>query len=178
LTGARRRNLLLAGLVAGAALATGMVLWGNSGSDAMTKGDRQTLTASLATASLSPLRVDLDNPQQVERARASFDLPPAAADQLIANARQGNVRIAWITLRDFLDEDGDVAEITTGGLTRTVLLTNAPQMIAVPIVPGDFLRVTGMHDGSGGGVTVSVAAGGAEIKIPLDVGQTVTLPVR
>jgi hypothetical protein len=175
----RRRILWLAGLAAAASVASGYMLLGGRASDAMLPGDRQALSAAAATAVLAPPRVDLDDPRQVERAMATMQLAPEQTAQVMADARGRRIELAWIVLRDFLDEDGDAVEVTTGGFTRTVLLTNAPQTIAVPIVPGDFLRLKGARDGAGGGVTVSVVAGGAEIRLPpLEVGQTVTLPLR
>jgi hypothetical protein len=155
------------------------MLLGGRGNDAMLPGDRDVLSAAVATAMLVPPRVDLADPKQVEQAKSTLQLAPQQTAEIMADAQDGRIQLAWIALRDFLDEDGDVVEVTTGGFTRTVLLTNAPQMIAVPVVPGDFLRLKGARDGAGGGVTVSVAAGGAEIKLPpLDVGQTITLPLR
>jgi hypothetical protein len=173
-----RRGLLLGALIIAAGIGTGYVLLGQKARDDISQADRQAMLAAAATAVLTPQRVDLANPQEVEKARQALDLPPPQADQLVAAARQGKPQLAWIILRDFADEDGDVAEISTGGLTRTVTLTTAPQTVAVPLVPGDFLRVKGINEGAGGGVTVAVIAGGAEVKLPLQVGQTVSLPLK
>ena len=189
--GRTRRVTSLAGLVAATAVVGSFAVWGSPSVDGLDAGQRRAMLAAAESTVLSPTRIDLSAPQQMEEARRPLILPasrevvgrgsaltPNQADAIIADARAGKVQLAWISLRDFLDEDGDVVEISTGGLTRTIPLTKAPLLVAVPVVPGDFLRVTGAADGHGGGVTVAVAAGGSEAAVPLEVGQTLTLPVR
>jgi hypothetical protein len=174
-----RRTVLSLGCAAGIAWIAGFKLWGQKPSDDMSDAMRRQLRAAMANASLGPTRIDMTDPQQMEAARQSLQLPPAEADRMIADARAGKMQMGWVSLRDFLDEDGDIAQISIGGFTRTVPLKNAPTPVAIPIVPGDFLRVTGLVDGGGGGVTVGITTGGgAEVQMPLDVGETITLPVR
>ena len=173
-----RRGAILGALLVAAAAGTGYALLAHQARDDISASDRQAMLAAAASATLVPQRINVNDPQQAAAAQQALDLPPKPAAQLIAAARQGNPQLAWIVLRDFADQDGDVAEITTGGLTRTIALTTAPQTIAVPLVPGDFLRVKGVNEGAGGGVTVGVTAGGAEVRLPLQVGQTVSLPMK
>lgn len=223
----RRLGLTMAGAVV--IFAAGIAIWGTQ-KDRVSKTDRAEMASAAANAVITPVRVNLNDPKELERARASLDLPRDAADNLIAEARQaaaipppavaqpippvaaqpmpvaaslppraersppakpvtsapaaqpaeakpGTLQLAWITLYDFLDEDGDAVQVSTGGLTRTLFLRNTPTSIAVPVVPGDFLRITGVHDGNGG-ITVAVQAGGGDVKMVLDIGQTLTLPVR
>ncbi len=177
-SGVGRRTVLRVGLVAAVLAAGGFAFAALTSTDSLDGNSRQSLLLAAAQTTLTPERVNMDDPVQVEAARSVLDLPPAAADTVIAESRAKRTSLAWITLWDFLDEDGDVVQLSTGGLTRTVALSHLPTRIAVPIVPGDFLRVTGWHDGAGGGVTVAVASGGITAQVPLAVGQTLTLSVR
>jgi hypothetical protein len=203
-----RRRVLTAAVAASAIAVAGYAYW-IAPADHADPDDKLVFAAIASHTVMAPVRVDLNNPRELQEARASLDLPPAAAEKLIADVKQAatiaaatsapalspgpaalplplpiaqtakpNLELAWLTLSDFLDEDGDAVQISTGGLTRTILLRKTPTVIAVPLVSGDFLRVTGMRDGGGGGVTVAIQAGGPEVKLILDEGQTITMPLK
>jgi hypothetical protein len=165
-------------LVFAASISTGYFIWVDPNPDKLSEEDRAVLLKVAATTPIAARTVPLDTEQEIQKAIEALDLPKAEANKVLADAKAGKIHLTWITLTDFIDEDGDIVEVAAGGLTRSIPITNVPQTIVVPVIPGDFLRVTGTLDGHGGGVTVSAATAGAEILMPLNVGQTIALPVR
>jgi hypothetical protein len=75
-------------------------------------------------------------------------------------------------------EDGDVAEIRSGGFSQIVTLTKAPITLAVPVGPDNQISIAGLVDGGGGGVTVGLILPSGPFPLPpLSVGQSFRLPV-
>ncbi len=88
-------------------------------------------------------------------------------------------RLAWVTLWDTDAEDGDVVRIESNGLSRTITLSKQPLTIAVPVPADSVIKVIGVRDGEGGGITVGFASGAARAVFPImSVGQTLGLRVR
>jgi hypothetical protein len=88
------------------------------------------------------------------------------------------LRLAWITLWDTDAEDGDTVRIDSAGFSQTVVLSNTPMTIAVPVISDGDVQITGAHDGTGG-ITVGVASGGAKIAFPImSVGQTLGVRIQ
>lgn len=95
-----------------------------------------------------------------------------------ADSTQTPVRLAWITLWDTDVEDGDVVRIQAQGYSRTVTLTKHGATFAIPVPAGGIVRVTGIRDGDGGGITVGLASGAAKAVFPImSPGQTLELKV-
>ncbi len=86
--------------------------------------------------------------------------------------------MAWIGLFDSDAEDGDIVRIEGGGLSQTVPLRHVPQRIAFVVPASLQFQLTGVDQGTGGGVTVGIVAGERTLKLPpLQVGQTMAIPV-
>jgi hypothetical protein len=87
-------------------------------------------------------------------------------------------RLAWVTLWDTDAEDGDAVRLDSEGYSRTVTLTKKPLTLAVPVPRDGVIKVTGIRDGEGGGITVGFASGPAKAVFPImSVGQTLGLKV-
>lgn len=130
-------------------------------------------------------------PEQASALRSRLSLAPtnagaaasAAAEQrplpgLVTAAEPSvdQLSLAWITLWDTDAEDGDVVRIDSSGYSRTVTLSKQPVTIAVPVPHNSIIRVTGIRDGEGGGITVGFASGAARAAFPImSVGQTLGL---
>jgi hypothetical protein len=118
-------------------------------------------------------------PSAVAQARPVAPHAPVAAAHAQPAAQVPRLQLAWLTVWDTDAEDGDAVRIDSGGYSRTITLTKAPVTFAVP-VPGDsILRVTGIRDGEGGGITVGLASGGSRAIFPImSVGQALGLNVK
>lgn len=99
--------------------------------------------------------------------------PPQRAAPIISTP------LAWITLWDTDNEDGDVVRIDSGGYSRTVTLTKQTTTFAVPVPANGVISVIGVRDGEGGGITVGLASGASKAVFPImSVGQTLALKVK
>jgi len=122
--------------------------------------------------------VNLADPAEKEQAMASLDLPTPEAKQIINDAEKGEVKLAWITLWDNADEDGDIVQVYSNGYTRSVTLNHHPKTLVIPYIHKGQIVVTGVHDG-GGGITVSAKTAGGSIPFPsMAEGQKFTLPLQ
>jgi hypothetical protein len=76
-------------------------------------------------------------------------------------------------------EDGDVVRIDSSGYSCTVTLTKQGSTFAIPFPASGQVRITGVRDGDGGGITVGLASGSAQAVLPImSIGQVLTLSVR
>lgn len=89
------------------------------------------------------------------------------------------VRLVWLTFWDTDHEDGDAVRVDSGiGYTRTVNLTKQPLTMAIPIARGVPIKLKGIRDGEGGGITVGMASGNAQATLPImSTGQLLALKV-
>ena len=126
----------------------------------------------LTPAAAAALRVDLAStspeaaptaPVEQAQEHPSLQTPQPAA----AQPRRQRVRLVWITLWDTDVEDGDVVRIDSQGYSRTVKLTSKGNTFAVPVAVNDVIKVTGISDGDGGGITVGLASGNAKAIFPV-----------
>lgn len=124
---------------------------------------RQALTANVA-------------PTQATAAPATAPAAaPTAAPQAAAQEAP-RLRLVSITLWDTDVEDGDVVRIDSEGFSRTIVLTKGGSTIAVPLPANGVVRITGINDGDGGGITVGLASGAAKVVFPImSVGQALQL---
>jgi hypothetical protein len=138
---------------------------------------------------LPPLQLSPVPTQEVKSAIDSMHLSGPAQQELLtettpgaqaqpADATQTPVRLAWITLWDTDVQDGDVVRIQAQGYSRTVTLTKHGATFAIPVPASGIVRVTGIKDGDGGGITVGLASGTARAVFPImSPGQTLELAV-
>jgi hypothetical protein len=89
------------------------------------------------------------------------------------------VRLVWVTLWDTDVEDGDIVRLDSQGYSRTVRLSKKGDTFAVPVPVDGVIKVTGISDGDGGGITVGVASGSERAIFPImSEGQQLGLKVR
>jgi hypothetical protein len=127
------------------------------------------------------LRADLSNTISSPQADPA---PPKMAASTQANpvqaqAQAKRIQLVWITLWDTDVEDGDVVRIESQGYSRTVRLTKKGDTFAVPVPADGVIKVTGVSDGDGGGITVGLASGNEKAIFPImSEGQQLGLRVR
>ena len=66
--------------------------------------------------------------------------------------------IIGLKLWDDAAADGDMVQIRSAGYTETLLLSDVPRNVYIPIILGVPIVIRGVHAGRGSGITVSVAA--------------------
>ena len=154
-----------------------------SGQALASNEDAGAVTASAAVATSSTARARTARTQRVgepapSKSSNSNDPNNRAAMQSFAQ-RQKLARLAWITLWDSDIEDGDAVRVECGGYARTVTLTKRGITFAVPVPPDGQIRLVGVRDGDGGGITVGLASGSAKVVLPImSVGEVLNLNVR
>ena len=120
---------------------------------------------------LSPVAVTAD-------AINAVALPPDQRTALEASLADKRIRLAWLALFDSDAVDGDRVAVESLGLTHRLTLGREPVAIPVAVPADGVIRLTGLDQGLGGGVTIGVMSGGQPIKLPpLAVGQTLSLRV-
>ena len=124
--------------------------------------------------------VDVHNPEQRAKAKEALTVPAPEAETLLDRAAKGEVRLVWVTVWDNREEDGDTITVSAGNVTTPVIvLAHAKRTIVLPVAPGEAIRITGVKDGGGGGITTGIVTASGEISVPpLYPGQVVTLSVR
>jgi hypothetical protein len=145
-------------------------------------GDRVNATEAAqraaALTALAPVPLRLIDAAEQASAIAAMKLPENDRSALVADLQQKRARLAWLTLYDTNDEDGDAVTIASIGFRQDVVLTKAPITIAVPMPPSGVITLTGLIDGKGGGVTVGVVSPAGPIPLPvMSVGQSIGIPV-
>lgn len=114
--------------------------------------------------------------------RTQPETPPQIARPAVAPApakQTAQTLLVWVRLWDTDVEDGDVVRIDSAGYSRTVTLTKNGVTFAVPVAPGGHIRIAGIRDGDGGGITVGLASGSTQAILPImSVGQVLNLNVR
>jgi hypothetical protein len=163
----------------------------------------ETEARAAAFTALEPLRLSLLPANEVEAAIEGMGLDAVGKAAMISalqsvaqNAKANDAtasaqaaaapqnqpaqsRLAWITLWDTDAEDGDAVRIDSQGYSRTVVLAKQPVTFAVPVPTDGVIKVTGVRDGEGGGITVGLASGASRATFPImSVGQTLGLRVR
>lgn len=113
---------------------------------------------------------------ETDQAIAKLMMSGAEKEKVRAEVADGKVRLGWITVSDNFDEDGDWISVTGAGFRQDVRLLHAPYTMAVPYIPGMPITVTGLVDGGGGDITVSVYVGTAVLSMrPLKPGEVLQI---
>jgi hypothetical protein len=117
-----------------------------------------------------------DGARMAGKIRAAAPAPaalPAPADR----DDEFRLPMAWITVWDYRDEDGDVVRIVSSGYSRTVPIVNQQVTLALPMPTGGVVNVIGVHDGHGG-ITLGVSSGAMPVSLPvMTEGQIIGVPV-
>ena len=114
---------------------------------------------------------------ETARVFAALQLEQADLHRAALMYEQGKLRAGWLKVWDNRDQDGDVVAITGAGFSQTLALTHTPTFVPVLYVAGQTISLTGINDGAGGGVTVSVSLASGPLPLPpLAPGQTVQVP--
>jgi hypothetical protein len=145
----------------------------------LSQADRATIAAAIAHAGApSPAKAAVAAATVSTVASTAKPSPSPAVAPAVA-VSEVHPTLAWVRLWDTDVEDGDVVRIDSAGYSRTVTLTNRGLTFAVPVPAGGQIRITGVRDGDGGGITVGLASGAAQAVLPImSVGQVLTLNVR
>ncbi|MBV9757086.1 MAG: hypothetical protein JO047_08540 [Alphaproteobacteria bacterium] len=130
-----------------------------------------------ALKAVLPLRLEPVPAASLAVAMRSLNLPADENVKFQAATEQGRVHLVWLEVFDSDAEDGDRITIESLGLTHTMQLTRKPVAVPVPLPSDGRIRITGIDEGLGGGVTLGVMTGGTRVRLPpLRVGETVVLP--
>lgn len=167
-----RRALCIGAAVCAAAVAVKMLAAPRSDSIPPDEGARR----RTALAAAMPLRLPTIAPADLDAALRSLALAADQRLELRAAIAARGMRMAVLEVFDSDAEDGDVIRIEALGLAQTVRLTKRP--VAVPVLlPSDGrIRIIGVDEGLGGGVTAGVISGGRALKLPpLAVGESLVV---
>lgn len=116
-------------------------------------------------------------PRTVAPRPAPQAAPVAPSPRAAAPEDDVELPLAWLTLWDHRDEDGDIVRVVSEGYSRTVPILNTPVTLAVPVPASGVVNVIGIHDGVGG-ITVGIQSGATPVLLPvLSVGQVVGVPI-
>jgi hypothetical protein len=113
-------------------------------------------------------------PAEIGRAIALLTMADAEKAKVQVAVNSGKLKIGFVTVSDSDAEDGDWVSVSSGGFRQDVRLFKQPLVVAVPYLQGQPIRVTGLVDGDGGGITVAVHVGTNVVVLkPLQVGESV-----
>ena len=184
-------GLLLAGGALAAALAAGLLAFGGDSGESLggkslggkSLGGTPPDLASLALprSPESPIVAPLDtsDPGVLERALAELRIAPELRAKAREEVLSGELKLGLVTLWDRADPDRDAVTIASGGFAQAIEVLNQPVTFVVPYRGlGDFLIVSSLRDGGGGGVTIAVATMGQPLMMsPLGRGQSTQIRI-
>ena len=179
-------GLLLAGGALAAALAAGLLAFGGDNGKSLGGKSLGGTPPDLASLALprspeSPIVAPLDtsDPAVLERALAELRLTPELRAKAREEVLSGELKLGLVTLWDRADPDRDAVTIASGGFAQAIEVLNQPVAFVVPYRGlGDFLIVSSLRDGGGGGVTIAVATMGQPLMMsPLGRGQSTQIRI-
>ena len=167
----RRLPALVAAAAIGVAAIGGALAFGIGGSgDGLSARDAAARAANFPDAIALPLVTAAERDEALD----TMALPPEQKAVLLQEVENGDTRLAWLSIWDDRDEDGDAVTVRSGGFSVQLDLYNAPARIGVPI-GGDGLTITGVRDGQGG-ITAGIQADGGPVLTPvLRPGQSIAV---
>ena len=135
------------------------------------------VTTSETAAAIESMRLAPDARQKLKAALVESDSKSALSAEPAPAQKPDNLRLAWVSLWDSFDVDGDSVHLSSAGYEVDILLGKAPQRIAVPVDASGQIRITGLHDG-GGGITLGIQEGTSKVLLPiLAPGQSLIIPI-
>lgn len=139
----------------------------------------QQYEAALSQGARLVTPVNFLDPNERSAAKAATGLRDQEAEQLLREAEGGLVMLGWITVWDNQAEDGDVVEVSTNGMRRTVPIVHTPTKIVVPYsLDAGTITLRGLHDG-GGGITIAAETSAGALPLPpLAEGEVRTLRIQ
>lgn len=149
-------------------------------SDSLSNNEIQTIEQqyhkAIASGETIFLPVNYLDHAEREQAKLASGLPEDEAEHLLLEAEAGYTSLAWVTVWDNYAEDGDIVEISAGGMTHIVPILHAPTTIVVPYsIDSAELQIRGIRDG-GGGITVAARTAAGSLPLPpMKVGEIRTL---
>lgn len=189
-----RASLFIAGALIGVALTAGYFIYNPS--TGATKGDQisdtERKSRAVTLAMLGNFALQSVSDEDKTQALRGMQLSDAARETLIAELAHGAatpttdpiahasaIRLAWITLWDSDTEDGDTLRLDSQDYSRIVTLRHDPVTFAIPVTASGNIRLTGIKDGKGGGITAALASGPSQkVLIILNEGQSVNLKTK
>ncbi|HKT27235.1 hypothetical protein [Dyella sp.] len=136
-------------------------------------GAAEALRRDVSDAAPPPKTVP--GPQDMQAAQREAPL----SSPMQAEAKANRLQLVWITLWDTDVEDGDMVRIDSQGYSRTVRLTKKGDTFAMPVPADGVIKIKGVKDGDGGGITVGLASGSARAIFPvMSEGQELGLRVK
>ena len=137
----------------------------------------------LDLAAAEALKADLGGTASLPQSTPAPGYPSGTQQQVSepasAQVQTKRLKLVWITLWDTDVEDGDVVRIDSQGYSHTVRLTKKGDTFAVPVPTDGVIKIIGISDGDGGGITVGLASGSARAIFPImSEGQELGLKVR
>lgn len=100
----------------------------------------------------------------------------ASAPQAVRDAvRDGRMSLFTLHMIDFVDEDGDVVDVSINGMTMgQVILSHAGATMTVPLTPGieQSFGVTAVQDGGGGVTFGAQSSAGQMVTRVMGVGES------
>jgi hypothetical protein len=116
-------------------------------------------------------------PAEIGRAVMLLAMADAEKAKVQEAVKNNKMRIGYLTVMDSDAEDGDWISVSSAGLRQDIRLFKAPLVVAVPYFPGEMVRITGLVDGDGGGITLAAQVGLNIIALrPLRVGESIEVP--
>jgi len=143
----------------------------------LTPAAKQALMADLLSTTTRPAPAPVTSLEPTQSSTQQQTVPQA--HRAAVRVKSEPTKLAWVTLWDTDAQDGDVVRIDSQGYSRTVTLATKPVAFAIPVPADGVIKVSGIRDGEGGGITVGLASGVSKAVFPvMSVGQVLGLQVK
>jgi hypothetical protein len=162
------------GAVALGAVATGWIQIPGFGSSTPNAPAIQTVAPASTNSLIKPVAAS-----EIDRAIATLAMSEQERGRVRSAVNSGKTRLGWVTVSDAQAEDGDWVAVSGAGFRQDIRIGKKPLLVAVPYAPGTPVTVTGLVDGQGGGITLSVHLGGGIVNLkPLQRGESLEVPAE